>query len=84
MTLAPNDGGAGRDTVSYAVALEAVASASASVAMILAVHNSLVAEVVARFGSEAQRSRWLKRLTSGRSVGAARPDRGWRRPRRAG
>lgn len=70
VTLAPNDGGAGRDTVSYAVALEAVASASASVAMILAVQNT-VAEVVAHFGSEAQRSRWLKRLISGRSVGAA-------------
>lgn len=70
VTLAPSDGGAGRDAVSYAVALEAMASASASVAMILVVQNT-VAEVVARFGSEAQRSRWLKRLTSGRSVGAA-------------
>ena len=71
VTIPPSDGGAGRDAVSCAVALEAVAAASATVAMILAVHNSLVTEVVARFGSEAQRSRWLQRLASGRSVGAA-------------
>ncbi len=71
VTIPPGDGGAGRDAVSYAVALEAVATASATVAMILAVHNSLVTEVVARFGSAAQRSRWLQRLASGRSVGAA-------------
>ena len=70
VTIPPGDGGAGRDAVSYAVALEAVATASATVAMILAVHN-LVTEVVARFGSAAQRSRWLQRLASGRSVGAA-------------
>ena len=69
-TIPTTQGGAGRDTVSHALALEAVASASATVAMILAVQNT-TAEVVAHFGSEAQRSRWLKRLTSGRSVGAA-------------
>ena len=66
----PAAGGAGRDTVSYALALEAVAAASATVAMILVVHNSLVTEVVARFGSDAQRGSWLRRLASGRSLGA--------------
>jgi butyryl-CoA dehydrogenase len=70
VTVPQADGGAGRDSVSYAVAIEAIATASATVAMILAVHNSLVTEVVARFGSEAQRGRWLRRLASGRSVGS--------------
>ena len=70
VTVPPSDGGAGRDSVSYVLALEAVSTASATVAMILGVHNSLAAEVVARFGTEAQRGRWLRRLASGRSLGA--------------
>lgn len=70
VTVPGDDGGAGRDTVAYVLALEAVATGSAAVAMILAVHNSLVAEVVARFGNEDQRRTWLRRLASGRSLGA--------------
>ena len=70
ITVPRDDGGAGRDTVAYALALEAIATSSAAVAMILAVHNSLVAEVVARFGSDDQRRTWLRRLASGRSLGA--------------
>ncbi len=63
-------GGAGRDYVSYALAIEAVAAASATLAVILAVNNSLVAEVVARFGSAAQQRQWLHPLSTGRVVGA--------------
>ncbi len=63
-------GGAGRDYVSYALAIEAVAPASASVAVILAVNNSLVAEVLAQFGTEAQKRRWLRALASGAALGA--------------
>ena len=69
-TAPASDGGAGRDSVAYVLALEAVATASAAVAMILAVHNSLVTDVVARFGDAAQRSQWLRRLASGASLGA--------------
>src|SRR6267154_1701362 len=39
-------GGAGRDYVAYADAIEAVARASATVAVILSVNNSLVAEPI--------------------------------------
>ena len=39
-------GGAGRDYVSYAVGIEAVARASATVAVALSVTNSLVAELI--------------------------------------
>ena len=63
-------GGAGRDYVSYVLAIEAVAHASASVAVILAVNNSLVAEVLAQFGTEAQKRRWLRALASGAALGA--------------
>src|SRR5438552_16511825 len=48
-------GGAGRDYVSYALAIEAIAKASATVAVSLSVTNSLVAEVIAHAGRDQQR-----------------------------
>jgi len=72
-------GGAGRDYVSYALAIEAVARASATVAVSLSVTNSLVAEVIAHAGREQQRERWLRKLASGEAIGAfalSEPDAG--------
>lgn len=72
-------GGAGRDYVSYALAIEAVARASATVAASLAVTNSLVAELVAHAGRAPQKERWLRRLASGEAIGAfalSEPDAG--------
>ena len=66
----PSPWGGGRDYVSYALAIEAVASASATLAVILAVNNSLVAEVVAQFGSDAQQAEWLGALATGGALGA--------------
>ncbi len=63
-------GGGGRDYVSYALALEAVARASAVMSVIASVNNSLVAEPLAAFGSDAQKQTWLRRLASGESIGA--------------
>ncbi|MBI3262436.1 MAG: acyl-CoA dehydrogenase family protein [Acidobacteria bacterium] len=63
-------GGGGHDYVGYALALEAIARASATVAVILSVNNSLVAETIARFGSRAQKARWLHRLAAGSAIGA--------------
>jgi butyryl-CoA dehydrogenase len=40
------------------------------VAVIAAVNNSLVAEPIARFGTDAQKQTWLRRLASGESIGA--------------
>jgi butyryl-CoA dehydrogenase len=70
VTIATDSGGAGRDYVSYALAIEALAHASAVVAVIAAVNNSLVAEPLAQFGSDAQKQTWLRRLASGESLGA--------------
>src|SRR4029453_10832495 len=55
VTIAQAWGGAGLDFVSYAVALEELAKASAVVAVIAAVNNSLVAEPIAEFGSDTQK-----------------------------
>jgi butyryl-CoA dehydrogenase len=52
------------------VAIEAVAAASAVLAVIAAVNNSLVAEPIAQFGTGAQKETWLRQLASGKSIGA--------------
>lgn len=69
-TIGKEWGGAGQDYVGYALALEAVARASATVAVILAVNNSLVAEPIAQFGSDAQKEAWLRDLVGGKRLGA--------------
>jgi butyryl-CoA dehydrogenase len=72
-------GGAGRDYLSYALAIEAIAKASATVAVALSVTNSLVAEVIAHAGRDQQRERWLRPLASGEAIGAfalSEPDAG--------
>jgi butyryl-CoA dehydrogenase len=67
----PRDlGGGGHDYVTYALAVEALARASATLAVIVAVQNSLVAEPIARFGTDAQKEAWLPRLAAGHAIGA--------------
>jgi butyryl-CoA dehydrogenase len=63
-------GGAGHDYVSYALAIEAIAKASATVAVSLSVTNSLVAEVIGHAGRDQQRDRWLRPLATGAALGA--------------
>jgi len=70
VTIPREWGGAGHDYVSYALAIESLASASAVVAVIAAANNSLVAEPLARFGSDAQKETWLRPLASGKALGA--------------
>lgn len=70
VTIPEASGGAGRDYVSYAVAIEALARASAVLAVIAAVNNSLVAEPIAEFGTDAQKHTWLRRLATGAAIGA--------------
>ncbi len=69
--LVPTEyGGEGLDTVSYAVALTEVAYACASTAVIMSVHNSIVCSSLARFGTEMQKQKYLKRLASAGIVGS--------------
>jgi butyryl-CoA dehydrogenase len=70
VTVPAEWGGGGRDYVSYALAVEALAGASAVVAVIAAINNSLVAEPIAEFGTEAQKQTWLRRLATGDALGA--------------
>jgi alkylation response protein AidB-like acyl-CoA dehydrogenase len=63
-------GGAGLDYVSYVLAIEAIARASATVGAALVVTNSLVADLLARAGTDGQKDEWLKPLTRGEAIGA--------------
>jgi len=62
--------GAGADTVSYVLALQEVAYACASTAVVMSVHNSIVCETINRFGTDQQKQSYLKPLTAGQVIGA--------------
>jgi len=63
-------GGAGTDTVSYALMLEEVARVDASTAVALSVTNSVVTVPLWKSGSEQQKKKYLSRLSRGEILGA--------------
>lgn len=63
-------GGAGLDTISYCLAIEEIAKADASAAVIMSVNNSLVCQLLETFGSEDQKEKFLIPLASGEKLGA--------------
>jgi hypothetical protein len=62
--------GLGLDTTSYLLALEAIASADASTAVLMSVHNSLPTQMLLNFGTEEQKERFLKPMARGELIGA--------------
>jgi alkylation response protein AidB-like acyl-CoA dehydrogenase len=60
-------GGAGADAPSLALAMMEIARADASVAVAMSVTN-MVAEVIARFGTEVQKRRFVQALASGEAL----------------
>jgi butyryl-CoA dehydrogenase len=67
----PEDyGGAGLDTISAAVAMEEVARACGSTALSLAAHNGLCCGPIVRWGTEAQKERYLPMLVGGETLGS--------------
>jgi butyryl-CoA dehydrogenase len=62
-------GGAGSDNVCYAIGMEEIARACASTSVIMSVNNSLVADALYKFGSEAQKDRYLIPLAGGELLG---------------
>ena len=63
-------GGAGADTVSYAIAVEELTRIDSSVAITMAAHTSLGTMPIYLFGSDAQKQEWLPRLASGEALAA--------------
>ena len=72
-------GGAGADTVSYAIAIEELTRIDSSVAITVAAHTSLGTMPIYLFGNDAQREEWLPQLASGQKLaafGLTEPDAG--------
>jgi alkylation response protein AidB-like acyl-CoA dehydrogenase len=63
-------GGAGGDTLAYALAVEELTRVDSSVAITLCAHTSLGTQPLYLFGSEQQKREWLPQLCSGERLGA--------------
>ena len=67
----PEDvGGAGGDSLAYAIAVEELARVDSSVAITMCAHTSLGTQPIYLFGSAEQQAEWLPELTAGRKLGA--------------
>jgi short-chain 2-methylacyl-CoA dehydrogenase len=70
MTVPEEYGGAGADTVSYAIAIEELTRVDSSVAITVAAHHSLGTLPIYYFGTEEQRRQWLPDLAAGKKLAA--------------
>src|SRR5512139_4054655 len=70
MTVPVNLGGTRTDYLSFIVALEELARASATVCVIVSVHASLFCGSILQFGSDSQKKRFLARAARGEILGA--------------
>ncbi len=70
LPFSPEYGGAGGDTVSYAIAVEELSRADAGVGVILSAHVSLGSWPIAAFGTEQQKRSYLAGLAAGSRLGA--------------
>ena len=68
--IAEEYGGAGADTVSYAIAVEELTRIDSSVAITLAAHTSLGTMPIYLYGDEEQKQEWLPQLASGQKLAA--------------
>src|SRR5262249_31165686 len=63
-------GGAGGDSLAYALAVEELTRVDSSVAITMCAHTSLGTQPIYLFGTEQQKQEWLPGLTSGKILGA--------------
>ncbi len=63
-------GGAGADTVSYAIAIEELTRIDSSVAITVAAHTSLGTMPIFMYGDDRQKEEWLPQLASGQKLAA--------------
>jgi butyryl-CoA dehydrogenase len=70
MPYPEKEGGAGADYVSYVIAIEEISRACASTGIIVSAHTSLATWPVFKFGTEAQKDKYLHDMASGRLLGA--------------
>jgi alkylation response protein AidB-like acyl-CoA dehydrogenase len=70
MMVSPDWGGAGMDTLSYVIAMEEISKVDASVGVIMSVNNSLVCYGIEKWGTDAQKEKYLRPLAMGQKLGA--------------
>ena len=70
MTISEEYGGAGADTLSYAIAIEELTRVDSSVAITVAAHHSLGTLPVYYYGNDEQKRAWLPDLASGNKLAA--------------
>lgn len=63
-------GGSQLDTLAYAIIVEEISRGDGSLGLTVASHNGLGSSHIVRFGSEAQKQRYLPKLASGEWLGA--------------
>jgi alkylation response protein AidB-like acyl-CoA dehydrogenase len=62
--------GAGMDTIAYVLAMEEISKADASHGTIMSVNNSLFCHGILRYGTEAQKQKFVTAVASGEAIGA--------------
>jgi isovaleryl-CoA dehydrogenase len=70
ITVEPEWGGTGLGYVAHVVAMEELSRASASVGLSYGAHSNLCVNQLRRWGTEAQKQRYLPKLISGEHLGA--------------
>lgn len=69
LMVKPEYGGAGMDTISYAIAIEEISKIDASVSVCMSVNNSLVCWGLEEYGTEEQKQKYLTPLAHGKKDG---------------
>ncbi len=70
MMVDPKYNGGGMDAVSYVLVMEELSKIDASASVVMSVNNSLVCYGLEKYGTEAQKEKYLKPLASGEKIGA--------------
>ena len=75
MMVSPQYGGSGMDAISYVLVMEELSKIDASASVVVSVNNSLVCFGLEKYGSEAQKEKYLVPLASGESPAATKASR---------
>ncbi|MDF2156638.1 acyl-CoA dehydrogenase [Algoriphagus sp. CAU 1675] len=70
MMVDPKYNGGGMDTLSYVIAMEELSKVDASASVCMSVNNSLVLWGLEKYGTEAQKEKYIPRLATGEILGA--------------
>ncbi|MEO7431083.1 MAG: acyl-CoA dehydrogenase family protein [Dokdonella sp.] len=63
-------GGAGMDTIAYALAIMEIAEADCAHSTIMSVNNSLYCNGILKYGSEEQKQKYVRAVATGEAIGA--------------